>query len=145
MLEANGRQHMPNTAQVMAHLQALADFPGIDGCALVETATGMVWHAAGNYPELERIGEAAVEFWRVQDRLTAHLSTLGTLQSAAYSFSSRVVALFPCSEKAGLVLVCVAAKGHVGWQAWSTKVDALRRALEQSLATPAALPSPIKT
>ena len=132
---------MPNTAQVMAHLQALADFPGIDGCALVETATGMVWHAAGNYPELERIGEAAVEFWRIQDRLTAHLSTLGTLKSAAYSFSSRVVALFPCSEKADLVLVCVAAKGNVGWQAWSIKVDALRRVLEQSLTTPATTPS----
>ena len=130
---------MPNTVQVKAHLQALADFPGIDGCALVETATGMVWHAAGNYPELERIGEAAVEFWRIQDRLTAHLSTLGTLRSAAYSFSSRVVALFPCSEKAGLVLVCVAAKGDIGWQAWSVKVDALRRVLEQSLATPAGL------
>ena len=77
---------MPNTAQVMAHLQALVDYPGIEGCALVETATGMVWHAAGNYPELERIGEAAIEFWRIQDRLKAHLHTLGSLKSAAYSF-----------------------------------------------------------
>ena len=130
---------MPNTAQVVAHLQALADFPGIDGCALVEAATGMVWHVAGNYPELERIGEAAIEFWRVQDRLTAHLSTLGTLRSAAYSFSNRVVALFPCSDEAGLVLVCVATKGDVAWQTWSVKVEALRRVLMQSLVTPAGL------
>lgn len=127
---------MPNTAKVVAHLQALADFPGIDGCALVETATGMAWHVAGDYPELERIGEAAIEFWRVQDRLTAHLNTLGTLNSAAYSFSNRVVALFPCNLDAGLVLVCVAAKGHIAWQDWSVKVDALRRAVAQSLATP---------
>ena len=124
---------MPNTAQVVAHLQELAQFPGIDGCALVETATGMVWHVAGNYPELERIGEAAIEFWRIQNRLSAHLTTLGTLKSAAYSFSNRVVALFPCSDQAGLVLVCVAAKGDVGWQAWSVKVEALRRVLAQSL------------
>ena len=127
---------MPNTAQVIVHLQALADFPGIDGCALVESATGMAWHVAGNYPELERIGEAAIEFWRVQNRLAAHLMTLGTLKSAAYSFSNRVVALFPCSDQAGLVLVCVAAKGDVGWQAWSVKVEALRRVLAQSLVTP---------
>ncbi len=127
---------MPNTAQVVAHLQALADFPGIDGCALVEADTGMVWHVAGHYPELERIGEAAIEFWRIQNRLTAHLSTLGTLKSAAYSFSNRVVALFPCHEDAGLVLVCVAAKGDVSWQAWSTKVEALRRVLVQSLVAP---------
>ena len=124
---------MPNSAQVMVHLQELADFPGIDGCALVETATGMVWHVAGRYPELERIGEAAIEFWRIQDRLTAHLSTLGTLKSAAYSFSNRVVALFPCSQEAGLVLVCVAAKGDIAWQAWGVKVEALRRVLAQSL------------
>ena len=127
---------MPNTAQVIAHLQALADFPGIDGCVLVESATGMAWHVAGNYPELERIGEAAIEFWRVQNRLSTHLMTLGTLKSAAYSFSNRVVALFPCSDQAGLVLVCVAAKGDVGWQAWSVKVQALRQVLAQSLVTP---------
>lgn len=127
---------MPNTAQVIVHLQALADFPGIDGCALVESATGMAWHVAGNYPELERIGEAAIEFWRVQNRLSTHLMTLGTLKSAAYSFSNRVVALFPCSDQAGLVLVCVAAKGDVGWQAWSVKVQALRQVLAQSLVTP---------
>lgn len=127
---------MPNTAHVMSHLQALAEFPGIDGCALVEIATGMVWHMAGHYPELERIGEAAIEFWRVQDRLSPHLNTLGTLKSAAYSFSNRVVALFPCSEDAGLVLVCVAAKGHMGWQACSVKINALRRVVAQSLVMP---------
>ena len=130
---------MPNTAQVIAQLQALADFPSVDGCALVEIATGMVWHAAGNYPELERIGEAAIEFWRIQDRLKANLHSLGSLKSAAYSFSNRVVALFPCGDASGLVLVCVAVKGDVGWQAWSVKVDALRQVLTQSLAAPAGL------
>lgn len=122
---------MPTTAQVISLLQDLADHPGIDGCAVVEIATGMAWHVAGDYPELERIGEAAIEFWRVQDRLTAHLSSLGTLQSVAYSFSHRVVALFPCDAAAGLVLVCVAAKGEVGWQAWGLKASALRRVLSQ--------------
>ena len=127
---------MPNNSQVAAHLQALADYPGIEGCALVETATGMPWHVAGDYPELERIGEAAIEFWRVQDRLSAHLTTLGTLKSAAYSFSNRVVALFPCCDNPGLVLVCVAAKGNVAWPAWGVKVEALRNVVAQSLAAP---------
>lgn len=133
---------MPNTAIVVTHLQELADFPGIDGCAMVEIATGMVWHAAGKYPELERIGEAAIEFWRIQHRLTAHLSALGELKSAAYSFSNRVVALFPCNEEAGLVLVCVAAKGNVDWQNWGVMVEQLRRVLMQSLASPTGLKTP---
>jgi hypothetical protein len=68
--------------------------------------------------------------------LTAHLGTLGELQSAAYSFSNRVVALFPCCEEPGLVLVCVAAKGDVAWSAWGVKVGALRRVVAQSLAAP---------
>ena len=120
---------MPNTVQVMARLQKLADFPAIDGCALVEVATGMAWHVAGNYPELERVGEAAIEFWRIHTRLSEHLGALGSLKSAAYSFESRVVALFPCSDDPALVLVCVAAKGPVAWADWGVEVEALRREL----------------
>ena len=130
---------MPNSAQVIAHLQTLADFEGVDGCALVETATGMAWHVAGNHPELERIGEAAIEFWRIQHRLSAHLTALGPLKSAAYSFQNRVVALFPCCDEPGLVLVCVAAKGPVDWPAWGVKVETFRAVVAQSLAVRATL------
>lgn len=120
---------MPNTTRVVAQLQKLADFPAIDGCALVEVATGMAWHVAGKYPELERVGEAAIEFWRVQARLSEHLSALGPLKSAAYSFENRVVALFPCCDDPALVLVCVAAKGPVAWANWGVEVEALRHEL----------------
>ncbi len=124
---------MPNSAEINAQLQILASYPGIDGCALVESATGMAWHFAGS-PEIERIGEAAIEFWRIKDRLGAQLTTLGTLQSAAYSFSNRVVALFPCSDDPGLVLVCIAAKGSISWGPWGLQVEALRRLLAKPLA-----------
>lgn len=107
----------------------LANFPGMDGCALVEADTGMSWHYAGSWPEMERIGEAAIEFWRIQVRLQAHLAALGPLRSTAYSFSNRVVALFPCSETPGLILVCVAAKGNVAWSKWGLQVTELRKAL----------------
>ena len=121
-----------NTAQIIARLQKLADFPAIDGCALVEVDTGMAWHVAGNYPDLERVGEAAIEFWRIQNRLSEHLSALGALKSAAYSFANRVVALFPCLENPALVLVCVAAKGPVAWAEWGVEVKALQLELQKS-------------
>ena len=124
---------MPNSARLIAHLQLLADFPGIDGCALVETATGMAWHVAGNHPEIERIGEAAIEFWRLQHRLSAHLTTLGTLKSAAYSFENRVVTLFPCCDEPNLVLVCLASKGPIAWPAWGVQAEAFRCVVAQSL------------
>ena len=120
---------MPNTPRVIAQLQKLADFPAIDGCALVEVATGMAWHVAGNYPELERVGEAAIEFWRIQARLSEHLGALGALRSAAYSFDNQVVALFPCCDDPALVLVCLAAKGPVAWADWGAEVETLKRTL----------------
>ena len=132
---------MPNSAAINAQLQTLASFPGIDGCALVETATGMAWHFAGASLEIEQIGEAAIEFWRIKDRLAMQLTTLGNLQSAAYSFSNRVVALFPCGEDPGLVLVCVAAKGDMAWAAWGVQVEELRRLL----AKPGGAPSRVQT
>ena len=120
---------MPHSARTKVQLQKLANFPAIDGCALVEVETGMAWHVAGNHPELERVGEAAIEFWRVQARLTDHLGELGALKSAAYSFENRVVALFPCCDAPPLVLVCVARKGPVNWAAWGAEVEVLRRGL----------------
>ena len=122
---------MPN---LQAILEDLVVWPGIDGCALVETDTGMAWHHAGCWPEMEQLGEAAIEFWRVQHRLAAHLQALGAMRSVACSFSQRVVALFPCSEKPGLVLVCVAAKGEaVSWPALGQKIVLLQRALAASV------------
>ena len=127
--------NVSSSAAIHAHLQILAGYPGIDGCALVETATGMAWHFAGASPEIERIGEAAIEFWRIKDRLATQLTTLGGLQSAAYSFSNRVVALFPCSDDPGLVLVCIAAKGDMAWGPWGLQVEALRKLLAKPTAT----------
>lgn len=117
--------------KIAALVEQMATFEGIDGCALVEADTGMAWHFAGSWPNIERIGEAAIEFWRIQDRLAGQLAALGGLQSAAYSFSNRVVALFPCCDEPRLVLVCVAAKGPVAWQNWAPKVAELRAVLAQ--------------
>ncbi len=114
---------------IAAHLEKLARFPGVQGCALVEAESGMVWHHAGQLPDIEHIGEAAVEFWRVHQRLSVQLVSLGGLKSAAYSFADHVVALFPCGDAPARVLICVAAKSGVAWADWGMQVLALRKAL----------------
>jgi hypothetical protein len=114
---------------IAALVQELADFPGVQGCALVEAESGMVWHHAGQLPDIEHIGEAAIEFWRVHQRLSIQLTSLGGLKSAAYSFADHVVALFPCGQEPARVLICVAAKNGVAWNEWGLKVPALRQAL----------------
>lgn len=107
----------------------LASFEGIDGCALVEADTGMAWHYSGQLPEIETIGEAAIEFWRIQARLSDRLGVLGSLNSIAYSFTNRVLALFPCCDEPTLILVCVARKGEISWHEWGAKVVQLRKIL----------------
>jgi hypothetical protein len=111
-------------------VRELAGYPGMDGCALVDADTGMVWFHGGDAGAMEQIGEAAIEFWRIQMRLSAHFQAMGPLQSAAYAFSQRVVALFPCAERPPLVLVCVARRSDVAWAEWGKQVAVLKRALD---------------
>lgn len=126
----------PSHAAAEAIVAELATFPGMEGCALVETDTGMVWYHAGAMDGMDRLGEAAIEFWRIQDRLSVHFEPMGPLRSAAYSFTNRVVALFPCSETPLLVLVCIAHKEGVRWNELAPRVGALQRTLRQARAGP---------
>lgn len=120
-------------------LGVLASHPGIKGCALVDSDTGMVWYHAGDLPDLEKTGEAAVEFWRVQTRLSPHFAALGALQSAAYSFLNSTIALFPCLPNP-LVLVCIASKQAIDWARWGESALSLK----QVLATDEAMHTPQK-
>lgn len=121
-----------SSPSVEAMVRELGGYPGMDGCALVDADTGMVWFHGGDFPAIEQIGEAAIEFWRIQRRLSSHFKTLGPLQSAAYAFTGRVVALFPCADKPPLVLVCVAHKSNVAWADWGRHVALLKGALAQT-------------
>ncbi len=123
--------------EVQAAIEELGQFPGMDGCALVDAETGMPWHHAGSAAGVERIAEAAIEFWRVQTRLSRHFEGMGHLQSAAYSFSNRVVALFPCGEAPPLVLVCIARKSDVSWAEWGKRAVWLRQLLKKLAPAPA--------
>lgn len=112
-------------------LQELADFPGVQGCALVDADTGMTWHQAGNLADMEQIGEAAIEFWRVQRRLPACVNTFGRLKSSAHSFGVNVLTLFPCKAEPELVLVCVAVKQAMNWPKWGERLIQLKQALAE--------------
>lgn len=117
-------------------VRELGHFPGVDGCALVDADTGMVWVHGGDMQAIEQLGEAAIEFWRVQRRLASHFAPFGPLQSTAYSFADRVVALFPCLATPPLVLVCVARKKGIDWPRWGAAVAELKTKLA-STARPA--------
>jgi hypothetical protein len=111
-------------------LHGLAAFKGMQGCALVEADTGMVWHYAGKMNDMERVGEAAVEFWRTQNKVATQLGMMGALKFASYNYPQRVINLIPCDEERGLILVCVAASPGTAWGEWIKEVAQLRQALK---------------
>lgn len=111
-------------------LQKLASFNGIQGCALVEADTGMVWHFAGQLTEMESVGEAAVEFWRTQNRVATRLDMMGALKFASYNYAHRVISLIPCDEERGLILVCVAVSPGMVWSDWIRELPSLRSAID---------------
>ena len=112
-------------------VRALAQYPKVSGCALVETETGMVWHHGGVLPQIERIGEAAIEFWRVHMRVSADFKGLGELQHLSYAFPGHLVALFPCDARRNLILVCVGDRPGMQWTHWANGLVPLRRAVAQ--------------
>lgn len=115
---------------VQALVDRLAAFAGVHGCALVDADTGMVWYRAGKLPDLERLGEASVEFWRVQQRQSSYFEAFGPLESAAHSFTHQVIALFPCSQTPPLIAVCVADKAGMAWGAWGVQLAELKKVLK---------------
>lgn len=114
---------------VQALVDRLAAFAGVRGCALVDADTGMVWYYAGQLPGIERLGEASVEFWRVQLRQSSYFEQFGPLESAAHSFANQVIALFPCSHKPPLIAVCVADKAGISWGPWGAQLAEFKKVL----------------
>jgi hypothetical protein len=111
------------------HVQAIACLPGMDACVLADVDSGMVVHQSGSLPHMERIGEASVEFWRVQQRLGEHFEHLGPLGSTAYSFREHVIALFPTHSQPPMVLICVARKDAIDWASCRELIARLKRQL----------------
>lgn len=105
-----------------APLEAILDelmgrYPGVRGCALVEAASGLVWTRR---PEVDSHGiwEAAVEHWRLQQRLAQHFGALGASHAIVIYHGDAKFALLPCLRDPDVLLVCLAEHGNVDWHAW---------------------------
>lgn len=115
--------------QVAATVEEIASLPGMDACVLADVDSGMIVHRFGTLPHMERIGEASVEFWRIQKRLGEHFQNLGPLGSAAYSFHEHVIALFPTHSHPAMVLICVARKASIDWPSSRAAIARLKQQL----------------
>jgi hypothetical protein len=117
---------------VAGDLRHLAGIESVQGCALVELESGMVWLSSGTIPGLEHIAENAVEFWRLYLRLARPLDQLGSLRMTTLLFEQSFLTLTAFSAfSPPLLLVCVSQR-NVDWARWGQGVDKLKRVLGET-------------
>ena len=119
--------------QVADELERLSTEPGIEGCALVDAATGLIWHRSGSMPDSDDLWEAAVDYWRLHQRLHLHFQALGSLRIAAMYHTKGLLAVIPCCRDPELLIVAQGRHNNVDWLAWQRRV----RALGEMVASPA--------
>ena len=120
---------------VREQIELLGETPGLQGCALVDVDSGMVWFSAGQLDGLDKLAEAAVEYWRVHLRLKNSFGQLGDLNSAMFAFREGLLALFPCSSQPSLVLVALAPIAGMNWLTWGSQVRELKQRIARANST----------
>lgn len=101
--------------RVRAELARMALQPGIEGCALVEAGTGLVWHASGTSADDERVWEAAVDYWRLYERQKAQFTGLGPLGAAVMYHAVGMLVVLPCCVDPAVLLVLHGRHRVVDW------------------------------
>jgi len=118
-----------NTQQVSAELAGMALTPGVKACALVDSATGMVYLSAGSHPQIDAIAEAASDYWRLHQRSGVPFAGLGPLQAISMIHQDGVLSLMPCGE--GIVMATLSGRMALDMGAWFQKVGKLGRLISQ--------------
>ncbi|CAN5273220.1 hypothetical protein BH10PSE16_BH10PSE16_27890 [soil metagenome] len=110
-------------------LNAMADLPGVEGCALVEIEAGMVWHTAGQMQGMQNLAEAVSDYWRLYTRLDHHFTEIGELKASIFIHAKGKLTLLPCGK--GMLLVAMASqRAKVDWNQWQDKAKDLAKMVD---------------
>lgn len=116
-----------NTEGLGVELERLAAQPGIQGCALVDAGTGMIWLASAQRQIGEQVWEAAVDYWRLHRRQEPLFAAIGGLRAAVMYHDAGVLSVFPCGTDPEVLLISVGVHRGVDWAAWQARVRDLGR------------------
>lgn len=115
--------------QYRACVNRIASLRGVRGIALVDSESGMVWAEAGALPDIEAISEAAVEFWRLHQRVRSGLKSLGEPKAFAATFEHGLMWIVPValsSQREKLVAVAIAVPKATDWSGVQAELRSLR-------------------
>jgi hypothetical protein len=115
--------HM-NIEFIERRVSELAAADGVLAVALVESSSGLVWHASGRETIAASLWEASIDYWRLYQRNQAHFGSLGELGAAVMHHHGGMLAMLPCDADADLFVVCLARHQSVNWLHWQAEVRA---------------------
>ena len=121
--------------QYRACVNRIARLRGVHGIALVDSDSGMVWAEAGLLADIEAISEAAVEFWRLHQRVRSNFKSLGEPQALAATFEHGLMWIVPVtlsSQREKLVAVAIAVPGATDWTGVRAELRSLRGVMAAS-------------
>ena len=124
--------------QYRACVTRIAALRGVHGVALVDSDSGMVWAEAGLLADIEAISEAAVEFWRLHQRVRSGLKSLGEPEALAATFEHGLMWIVPVavsSQREKLVAVAIAAPGATDWAGVRAELRSIRDIVAVSAGT----------
>jgi predicted regulator of Ras-like GTPase activity (Roadblock/LC7/MglB family) len=114
---------------IRAKIDSMAKTPGVKGCAVVEIAAGMVWHAAGSLNDFVAMAEAASDYWRLHLRMQSLFGGFGALDTCTLTYASDSVMLTDCGNDMVFVTVCET-PALVHLPEWRNRIQQLRLILE---------------
>lgn len=115
-----------NAEGLQKALEQMARLPGLQGCALVEVDTGMVWHAAGGIEDLHKTAEVSSDYWRLYQRQRSHFAALGELQAQVMMHREVRITLLPCGQ--GMLLIALSREqDRVDWAALQSQAQGLKQ------------------
>ncbi len=120
---------MTGESPIRAQLLTISMMEGVEGCALVEASTGLVWHATGRQDDLTHIAEAATDHWRNYQRHETSYRRLGALQAQVLMFAAQRITIVSCGRDLVHILFSDSV-ARVDWSTWRKKVSALRALVE---------------
>lgn len=118
-----------NAKYIKAKIDSMARTPGVAGCAVVEVAAGMVWHAASTQADFVAMAEAASDYWRLYLRMNMHFTAFGKLTHCTLTHETHQLMLTLCGHD--MVFVTVCDKNYaLNLSDWNFRIHQLRLILE---------------